>query len=319
MIKVNISATPIDNDYDFHCPIPLLLPADPDVNKDASDTQTLDTFAMVPKEQALLLQGSGDPACLADQIAMVLRTNGWPDVKIDRTRHPTRYQNKSSAWPDLKRPWFHIDGEHLVNDIKDFFDRYDKVPRVPDIPKSGICGHYPRGPKTRTEINQNYDVGSSPNPELMSNMTRLFDKISPWFLDHLNQHGLDFRHQPERVTLRMVEYVNNGKDIDYKSHVDTSVVTMLLYQDQPSLHVREYISDDFSYDQSRIIAIDDQTSRGIGTVVPGYLFSDEFDTWMPSAWHGVNTPSSVHRRRSLVVRIEPADLDLKIQSISTST
>jgi hypothetical protein len=312
MLKINISSTPIDHNHDFHCPIPLLLKADPDINKDASDTQTLDAFRMVPKGVPLLLKGSGDPACLADQVAMVLRKNNWPEVSVDRTRDDQRYSNQCKSWPDLRRPWFHVDSSCFVDDINRFFKIYDCVPRVPDIPVNNISGHYPRGPKTRTEINLAYDLTTSPNPELMTAMRSLFDIMSPWWLDQLKEHGLDFQLEPERVTLRMVEYKNNGHDLDYKSHIDSSVITILIYHDAPDLHVREYLDDEFSYSASREISVSHLADKGIGTVIPGHLFSDEFGVWMPSCWHGVHTPKSVPRRRSLILRIEPRDLEKKM-------
>jgi hypothetical protein len=308
MIKVNITNDNLDGNYDYHCPIPLLLHANPG-QTDASDAQTVAAFTKVPKDKPIILVGKGDPAMLAEQSAMALQKHGWQDVRVDYTKNLSRYYNKLKAWDNLKRPWFHVDGSQFVKDIKKFFDVYDRVEKVPDYPKNGICGHYPRGRKTRTEINLGYNIDQSPNRDLMSEMRKLFDQIAPFFLDVLANNGLDFTSEPERVTLRMVEYDTNGTDIDYHSHVDTSTVTMLLYEDAPGLHVREFTDDDYTFGNTQVIDASKYSSIGTGTIIPGYLICDEFNSWTPSTWHGVHIHSGIGRRRSIVVRIEPKDVE----------
>lgn len=311
-MRVNISLRPRkDINYDLHLPVPLIVTPSPDPKINATEKQILDTFSSVEKSTSLIVGENGGPPAWSERVAKVLIKHGYTDVSVDQNFDRDYFNADCKMFPDSYKPYRYVPvDKDLVDRIKSFFEFYKSATWTIDEPKSGVTGHYYRGRMLWTQVQKRTDPAQTKNPELMSSMKNLLPEITNYLQTTLEKFDMDMDRFEERITLRLVDYVNTpGINATLGSHIDASLITGVLYEDNPGLHVRDYHDDSLSIDRSTIVEASEPFNHSQAVFFPGNILSDELRVWAPACWHGVQIDDQIQRRLSFLIRIESLDLE----------
>lgn len=305
-MKVNINLIPrTDIKYDQWCPIPLSVKPSPDHTINAVEKEVLALFSKIKKEEKLEICNNGGPVAWAERICKFLKKNGYVNTTVDYNGDRKYFDKSSSLFPNPQQPFDVIDTFDLKNQIQKIFKFYKEKAWKIEEPTDGISGHYHRGGMLWTQIQKNYNEHDSKNKELMKHMKDLLHRVTKFVKNIINQKNINIPNLSNRITLRLIDYVNlNNVNKVLSSHLDASLITMLLHHDNPSLYVYKFLDDSLSIEKSEKIDMSNYLSRGHAVILPGYVFCDEFKTWTSACWHGVQVPQNVKRRLSMVARIE---------------
>lgn len=309
-MKVNISLRPrTDIEYDLHLPVPLIVTPSQDPKINATEKQILETFSKVNKSTELVIGENGGPPAWSERIAKVLIKHGYKNVTVNQEFDLNYFKNSCEMFPNPLQPYRYIKNQEIIPIIKDFFNFYKSQKWTIEEPAKGVTGHYYRGRMLWTQMQKIADIKNSKNLELMSHMKNMLPKITDFLKQCLLKYNMNFSKIDDRVTLRLVDYVNTpGINETLGSHIDASLITGVLYEDHPGLHVRDYLDNSLSINNSKIIEIDEILEQGNAVFFPGNILCDELRTWAPACWHGVQMSNKVQRRLSFLVRIESLDL-----------
>lgn len=309
-MRVNINLHPRnDRAYDLHLPIPLIVTPSQDPTINASEKQILETFKDISKDTPLVICENGGPPAWSERVAKVLIKHKYADVSVDTDFDYEYFNTPSKMFPDPKRPYTCVRFDTITKKIKDFFEFYKTQTWEIEEPVTGVTGHYYRGRMLWTQIQKHSDISSSKNYKLMSRLAELLPDATSLIEILLKQNDINLENIDSRITLRLIDYVNGpGINQTLGSHIDASLITGILYHDNPGLHVRNYLDDSLSLDASEVEDVSDWVENGISVFFPGHLLCDELRSWAPACWHGVQVPDNVDRRLSLVVRVESLDL-----------
>jgi hypothetical protein len=305
-MRVNISPYPKpDRNYDLHLPVTF---------KNAGAKQVLEIFKDISKDTSLVICENGGPPAWSEYVTNILIKNNYVNTTVDRQFDYEYFNTPSTLFPDPKKPYACIHFTGMTEKIKDFFEFYKSQTWEIEEPTNGITGHYYRGRLLWTQIQKHSDITSSKNYKLMARFNQLLPEATGFIERLLKQHHINIDQLKSRITLRLMDYVNipgPGPGINHDlrdCHIDGCVFTGILYHDNPTIYVQNYLDDSLSLNFSELQDISDWVSNGMFVYWPGSLLCDELRTWVPGCWHGVQIPDHVRRRLSLVVRIEGLDL-----------
>lgn len=309
-MRVNINLHPRpDRTYDLHLPIPLIVTPSQDPTINASEKQILETFKDIGKDTLLVICENGGPPAWTERVANVLIKHKYTKVSVDTDFDYKYFDRPSTLFPDPKKPYSCVHVNTMTDQIKEFFEFYKTQTWAIEEPKTGVTGHYYRGRMLWTQVQKQSDITNSKNYKLMAQFSQLLPGITSFIELLLKQHNINFDQIESRITLRLIDYVNApGINQTLGSHIDASLITGILYHDNPGLHVRNYLDNSLSLESSELQDVSNWVGNGIAVFFPGHILCDELRTWVPACWHGVQVPDNVDRRLSLVVRVESLDL-----------
>ena len=309
-MKVNISLHPRTNiKYDLHLPVPLSNPPSQDPKINAVEKQILETFSKVDKSTKLIIGDNGGPPAWSERIAKVLIKHGYENVSVSQEFDLEYFKTPCEMFPNPRQPYRYIENQEIIPIIKDFFNLYKSKKWTIEEPIKGVTGHYRRDIRLWTQIQKRSNITNSKNLELMSYMKNMLPKITDFLKSCLLKYNMNFSNIDDRITLRLVDYVNTpGINETLVSHIDGSLITGILYEDHPGLHVRDYLDNSLSINNSKIVNVDEILEQGNAVFFPGNILCDELKMWAPACWHGVQMSNNVQRRLSFMVRIDSLDL-----------
>jgi len=305
-MRANINLRPrTDVPYDIWCPMSLGVKPSSAFHINSVEKDCLELFQNIDKSEKLEIYNNGEPPAWAERIANILIKNGYQNVSVHLGNDTTYLNKHRKLFSDVRKPYHVQPIGDLKNKIENFFEFYKTKKWNIEHPKDGMMGHYHRGVMLWTQIQPNDEPLSSANPELMSEMKKLIEPTLELIRELLDSHDIQLNDLEKKITLRALEYVNenniNGK---LNSHIDSSLLTGLLYHDEPSLHILEFSSDVLTKDHSKMIDISDRVSNGDCFWIPGFVYADIMKSYVSPCWHGVSIPKGVKKRLSMVVRIE---------------
>lgn len=308
-MRVNISIRPRQEvNYDVSLPVPIIVSPRADKTVNATQAQILETFAHIDPDTELVIVDNAGPPSWAERVARTLSRNGYKNVSVDRDYDYEYFNQPCNLFPDAKKPYLFFDATSVKANIKDFIDFYQSRIWEIDEPSQGVTGHYYRGPMLWTQVQSNSNLNNSKNPELMIRLQSLIPQMHELLRQVCIDKGVNLSGFENRVTLRIVDYIwspemNSALD----SHIDGSMITAVLHNDEPGLHVRDYLDETYTFDQSTVINIGDRLVNNEGVLFPGNTFCEELRMWAPACWHGVQIEDSTKRRTSFLVRLESVD------------
>jgi DNA polymerase III alpha subunit (gram-positive type) len=111
-----------------------------------------------------------------------------------------------------------------------------------------FLGHYHRGQTMWTQVQSNTDISSSNNFDLMEKMQKICKTMTVLLKQILQNNGLNCENIEDRVTLRLIDYINIEKKINntLRTHIESSVITIILDHDSPNLIVNSFTNNSFS-------------------------------------------------------------------------
>lgn len=308
-MKVNISIRPREDiQYDVSLPVPIIVSPRADKTVNATQAQILETFAHIDKHEPLIIVDNGGPPAWAERVARTLKNHGYSDVTVDQDYDYHYFDQPCDLFADPKKPYLFFDASAVKPAIKSFLEFYKSQTWNIDEPQTGVTGHYHRGPMLWTQVQMKSDLRNSRNPELMNRLQSLIPDMHGLLHRVTSEHGVDLSDFVNRVTLRLVDYVWTDKmNSALDSHIDGSLITAVLHNDEPGLHVRDYLDDTYTFANSKAIDVGDQLIGDQGVLFPGNTFCEETRMWAPACWHGVQLDDSTARRTSFLVRLESVD------------
>jgi len=305
-INISLNPNPLFDDW-IHIPVSFLLahkngPAI-DTKINPTDARILAHFRAVDRSCLISITDNGGPSSWAERIHMVLQEHGY-NCRVDENKRPDLFPNPDRLFDNELEPLKWVDISAFSNDIKRLFDLYwSQIWQLEEHPNT-ICGHRRHSNALWTQVNSAYDPTISSNAALMTEMKNLYNRLVPWFVEVLKKHQVRINDLESRLTLRLIHYLNND-DVrtTIKDHVDASVITMILHQDQPGLKYYCYKNSSYRFSETTCHDAGKQLAAGNALCLPGVVYKDELSTWTPPLWHGVNI-SNEQDRLSLVFRVE---------------
>ena len=295
---INISLKPRPGRWDIHIPIPIITKPSNDPTINATEKEILDLFKDYDSHVLEVTENNG-PIPWSERVAKVLKKHGFKATVYNKLKDHNYFTNQDYLFPNSKKPYYLFLNPYETY-IRDFIEVYKKQTLQIEEPINGVCGHYYRGKMLWTQIQNSYDTNKSPNKKFMEQYKEVLQTITPFIEELLLKKNIK-----DRITLRIVDYINQ-KDINKTlgSHIDMSFITSVLYQDQPGLHVRNFLSDELSIDCSEIVDVSRPLLSGVGILFPGNSYCEETESWTPACWHGVEMLPEIKRRVSFLVRVE---------------
>lgn len=295
---VNISLKPRPGRWDVHIPIPIITKPSNDPTINATEKEILDLFKDYDSDVLEITENNG-PIPWAERVAKVLKKHGFKANVYNKFKDHDYFNNKDNLFINPKKPYYFFINE-FEKIIKDFVSFYKKQTLTIEEPASGVCGHYHRGKMLWTQIQNNYDFNLSKNKTFMHHYFELLKVMTIYMEEVLQKKNLK-----DRITLRIVDY-KNEKDINKTlgSHIDMSYITAVLYEDHPGLHVKNFLDDELTLDNSKLINVSRYLSSGMSVLFPGNSYCEENKTWVPACWHGVLIDPNIERRVSFLARVE---------------
>ena len=295
---INISLKPRPGRWDVNCPVPIVVKPSNDPKINATEKEILNLFKDLKDKEIQITENNG-PIPFAERVTNILTKHGFNAKVYTQYKNSLYYNKKDNFFINPKKPYYFFINE-FEKIIKDFVSFYKKQELTIEEPDSGVCGHYYRGKMLWTQIQNNYDLNSSKNKTFMEYYFELFKVISVYMEEVLQKKNLK-----DRITLRIVDY-KNEKDINKTlgSHIDMSYTTAVLYEDHPGLHVKNFLDDKLTLNNSKLINVSRYLSSGMSVLFPGNSYCEENKTWVPACWHGVEMLPEIKRRVSFLVRVE---------------
>jgi hypothetical protein len=159
-----------------------------------------------------------------------------------------------------------------------------------------------------TQVQMQSDLRASKNPELMARLKSLIPKMYEFLKTVCGGGGVDISGFEKRLTLRIVDYRwHPSMNAILDTHIDGSMLTAVLYESEPGLHVRDHLDDTYSLDFSKPVEIGHRFANKQGVIFAGNTFCEELRMWTPACWHQVQLDDSIKRRTSFLVRLESVD------------
>lgn len=308
--RINISLVPSPGfqDWDIHIPVPFLLaqkekPAH-DKSVNPTDARILRHFECIDKKHPITITDNGGPIPWAQRIHSVLEKAGY-NSSIDTLECRELFDNQFDLFPDEATPVKWLDTKEFQHDFQTLFRLYWQRSWELEESAGTICGHRRHANAIWTQVNAAYDPGKSRNLELMTEMKSLFERLVPWFSEMLDRYDIKIHNLQDRLTLRLIHYENTEQGRStVKDHVDASVITTILAQDEPGFGYYKFESKHNLKLESAEWINADQQLHDQSICFPGVLFKDELKTWVPPVWHGVHLSEDNIDRLSLVFRVE---------------
>jgi hypothetical protein len=296
--RININDNP-EGHYDKHICIPLIIGANQG-QYNATEVEILNKFSKVSKDQTIIVCNNGNPIPWAQRITEILNKHGWQSIP-----EPSKEKsNYLKIFPDGRRPFIMIPVQQFNHDIDEIFRIYDQD-KIKKEMLSDIEGHYHRGAMIWTQVTSFTKIENSANQNLMSAMQSFLKKICPWLNEILCRSSIQIPNLLNHLTFRLIEYRSYpGINDHLQDHIDASIFTCILYQDKPTLVVREFLDDSFNHGTTQEIDVSTDLTAGNAVLFTGYLCNDKLQTDTPACWHKAQLPDDVVRRRSLVLRVE---------------
>jgi hypothetical protein len=308
-MRVNISINPRKEvPYDLHLPIPIIVSPRSDKKINATQAQILETFSGIDHSTELVIVDNGGPPSYAERAADTLIRHGYQNVSVDQNYDYEYFNRPCGLFPDPKKPYFFFDIAPVKKDIEEFIEFYQSRIWEIEEPTHGVTGHYYRDVMLWTQVQMASDLSKTKNPELMSRLHSLIPKMHQFLKEVCESKGVDLTGFEKRLTIRIVDYrwhpeMNSILD----THIDGSMMTAVLYESEPGLHVRDYLDDTYMLKKSEPVEIGHRLMASEGVIFPGNTFSEELRMWAPACWHQVQLDNSTKRRTSFLVRLESVD------------
>lgn len=305
MIKININRKATMNTYDIHIPIEAFIKPNKIKKGAAAEDEILQLFKPIDKNASIMLCDNGGPPPRMEYIQGILKKNGYKIICIDRDWNLKKFSKKQKLF-ESKRPYRLLKLPSLKKEIKNLFNLYKTKKWKEEILEKPFLGHYLRSKSKWTQVQNNTNIDSCKNFILMKEMKRICKNITIVLTDILQTNGLNCKNFEDRLTLRLIDYPNTDKTINstLQTHVDSSVISLMLYHDNPKLIVNSFNCDNFSRHNLTPHDISEKILGDHIVLLPGDQFSYEFQTFVPACWHLVQIPDTVKRRLSLIARIE---------------
>ena len=304
-MRANINLIPRqDIPYDMWTPMSLGVCPTPNTIINSQAGETLELFKSVSKTESIEIYNNGQPPAWSERIADILRHSGYKNVSVDLGNDIKYFNNPSTLFPDRKKPYKMFAMGDLKTEIEKLFEFY-KTRDWTIEDSHGICGHYYRGRMLWTQAQQGYNASTSANEPLMTRMKELLNSIIIRVKQVLAENNTVIEDLESRITLRLLDYVNKDS-LNSKlgpHHLDATLLTGLLHHDAPSLHIKEYISDDLTLENSIKKDITQDVVDGNGFLIPGYEYANDTKSYVSACWHGVQVPPIYSRRLSMVIII----------------
>jgi hypothetical protein len=295
---VNISLKPRPGKWDIHRGVPIAVKPNNDPKINATEKEVLNLFYDLKDKEIQITENNG-PIPFAERVTEILKKHGFKAKVYNEYRDNVFYNKKDSLFINPNKPYYFFISEHREI-LKNFIEYYKKQNLNIEEPKTGVCGHYYRGKMLWTQIQNSYIFEQSNNKEFMKEYYKILQIITPYMEELLNKSNLK-----ERITLRIVDYVNEENiNSTLGSHIDMSYITAVLYEDNPGLHVRNFLNNEFKFKESKIVDVSNYMRAGMGILFSGNSYCDENQSWIPACWHGVFMNPDIKRRVSFLVRIE---------------
>lgn len=305
MIRININRKPTMNNYDVHIPIEAFIKPNKIKKGDAVENEILQRFKNIDKNASIMLCDNGGPPPRIEYIGGILKKNGYKTIFIDRDFNWQKFSKNQKLFKN-KKSYRLLKLPSLKKEIKNLFNLYKTKKWKEEILEKPFLGHYLRSKSIWTQVQNNTNIDSCKNFVLMKEMKKICKNITIILARILHRSGLNCKNLEDRVTLRLIDYPNTDKKINstLQTHVDSSVISLMLYHDNPKLIVNSFNCDNFSRDNITPHDISEKISGDHIVLLPGDQFCYEFQTFVPACWHLVQVPNNVKRRLSLIARIE---------------
>jgi hypothetical protein len=308
-MRVNISISPrSDVDYDISLPVPIIVTPREDKKINASQAQILETFANIDPSTELVIVDNGGPPSWAERVAQTLSRHGYKNVTVDQNFDYEYFNQPCALFPDPKKPYHFFDITPVKDDITDFIKFYQSKTWEIDKPTHGVTGHYYRDVMLWTQVQMQSDLENSKNPELMTRLKSLIPTMHEFLKTICSSKGVDISEFEKRLTLRIVDYQwHPSMNAILDTHIDGSMLTAVLYESEPGLHVRDHLDDTYSLTCSTPVEIGHKFENNQGVIFAGNTFCEELRMWAPACWHQVQLDDAIQRRTSFLVRLESVD------------
>lgn len=305
MIKITINPKPNSLDYDIH--IPIVNNIQPNKTKEGNTTEKeiSELFKNIDKDRHVMLCDNGGPLARMEDVQRILKKEGYKNISIDHDFKLKNFYKKQKLFKNEK-PFKLFKLPALKTQTKDLFNFYKAKEWKQEILEKFFLGHYHRGQTMWTQVQSNTDISYSNNFDLMEKMQKICKTTTVLLKQILQNNGLNCENIEDRVTLRLIDYINIEKKINntLRTHIDSSVITIILDHDSPNLIVNSFTNNSFSIKNLSPHNISKEILHDHIVLLSGYNFCHEFQTFVPACWHCVQIPNIIDRRLSLVARIE---------------
>ena len=305
-MRVNINLLPRqDVQYDLWAPLLLGFKPNPNTHIKGTSQEILEVFKNISKLEPLEIYNNGEPPAWAELVVGILQKHGYEEVSVHPGNDREYFNNPSKLFPDIRKPYRIEPIGDLQQKIYELFEFYKTQQWSIEEPKQGVCGHYYQGKTKWTQIQHFYNTAESDNNKpLMSKMLELTTLVTALLKNIFAKHNTVIDDLDNKLTLRLLDYVNTPDlNPSLSSHLDATIMTVLLAHNAPSLHVTEFTDDTLTQANSIKKEISKELFSGNCVLSAGYAHASEMKSYVSPCWHGVHVPTAYPRRLSMVVMI----------------